>query len=327
VAARLSEMSASHGGISGRGCCLHLVSGEPKRADRAREIRADRPVPFGLLWPKPRLACLEPLDSAKPPPPSRRIRGGSPRLQRYRPGVEAGSRARSSLRAGGGSARGISTPRCSSPHVARFARRACRPPRIPRAAPGPYGRSTKSHVLGASQPSLGYRGQRLRDFPLRHRFASLTLAYNQEDYIEYCLRGVARAVGALFVMFSERPWSTYNPSAREECHRVDNTTLILNQLKVELPGLRIIAGDWHCEEDMRNQGLAAARQSGFEFLMIVDADESYHDDHLAASKSLSPILQSTTTGGVACASPSSTATTSSMERITTCPWSFVPARA
>ena len=121
----------------------------------------------------------------------------------------------------------------------------------------------------------------MRNLPLGHRFASLTLAYNQEDYIEYCLKGLAHSVGALFVMFSERPWSTYNPSARKEFDRVDNTWHILSRLQAELPHLRIVAGDWHCEEDMRNQGLAAARESGFDYLLIVDADEFYHDNDLA----------------------------------------------
>lgn len=120
----------------------------------------------------------------------------------------------------------------------------------------------------------------MRDFPLKHRIASLTLAYNQGDYIEHCLRGLARSAGALFVMFSERPWTRYNPSARTEFYQTDNTWQILTRLQSELPHLRVIPGEWDCEEDMRNQGLAAARESGFEFLLIADADEFYHDHDL-----------------------------------------------
>jgi hypothetical protein len=126
----------------------------------------------------------------------------------------------------------------------------------------------------------------MRDFPLKPRIASLTLAYNQGDYIEYCLKGLARSVGALLVMFSERPWTTYNPSARKEFHQVDNTRQILTRLQSELPHLRVIAGEWDCEEDMRNRGLAVARELGFELLLIVDADEFYHEDDLARIQEL-----------------------------------------
>ncbi len=113
------------------------------------------------------------------------------------------------------------------------------------------------------------------------RFASLTLAYNQEDYLEYCLRSIAPFAGTLFVMFSKRPWVRYNPVARQEFQRLDNTGRILARLQADLPHLRVITGEWDCEEDMRNEGLAAAREAGYDFLLVVDADEFYRGNDLA----------------------------------------------
>ena len=107
----------------------------------------------------------------------------------------------------------------------------------------------------------------------RARFASLTLAYNQEDYIESCLRTLAGQCGAMFVMYSEQPFDGYNPNARRECTRLDSTPTILHRLAREYAHLHVIKGTWSLEDDMRNDGLTAARCAGFDHLFVLDADE------------------------------------------------------
>ena len=119
-------------------------------------------------------------------------------------------------------------------------------------------------------------------FSDRSRFASLTLAYNQGDYIESCLRELAPHTGASFVMYSDRPFTRYNPDARREYSRVDGTRHILRRLEVEFPHLRVIEGVWDDEQEMRDAGHAAALAEGFEYLLIVDADEFYRRGDLAS---------------------------------------------
>ena len=109
------------------------------------------------------------------------------------------------------------------------------------------------------------------------RFAALTLAYHQEDYLEPCLRSLAGHCGGLFVMYSELPFTRYNPRAREEGFASDATGAILAALQPEIPGLEVIEGVWEGEDEMRNEGRSAALASGFDYLLIVEADEFYGD--------------------------------------------------
>jgi hypothetical protein len=107
----------------------------------------------------------------------------------------------------------------------------------------------------------------------REDVASLTLAYNQEDYIEACIRALAPECGAMYVMYSLVPFDGYNPNARLQSARVDDTGQILDQLRAEFSHLHVIRGEWSYEDEMRNEGLAAARTAGFSHLLVVDADE------------------------------------------------------
>ena len=111
-------------------------------------------------------------------------------------------------------------------------------------------------------------------------FAAILLAYNQEDYIEQCVREIANHCGAIFIMYSAVPFTFYNPNAREEFSRQDSTSSILAKLKQEYSNLHIIEGEWSKEDDMRNDGRAAALAAGFEYLLIIDADEFFPKDCL-----------------------------------------------
>lgn len=114
----------------------------------------------------------------------------------------------------------------------------------------------------------------------KHRFAAILLAYNQEDYIEHCIRELAPQCGAIYIMYSEVPFDFYNPNARKEFHQPDNTKNILKNLQLHFNNLNIIEGDWSKEDDMRNCGRKAALDAGFDYLLIIDADEFFAKDTL-----------------------------------------------
>ena len=109
------------------------------------------------------------------------------------------------------------------------------------------------------------------------RFGALVLAYNQEEYISYCLRALSPHVDCIAVVFSEYPWTAYNARAREMFCVADRTRDILTGLSRQLANLIIIEGQWEREEDMRNDGLRELRRAGMDVCLSIDADEFYPD--------------------------------------------------
>lgn len=118
------------------------------------------------------------------------------------------------------------------------------------------------------------------------RVASLTLAYHQADYIESSLCELAPYVDGMYVMYAQEPFTRYNPTARAETFADDATGAILERLRGRIPHLRILSGSWECEEDMRNDGLSAARRDGFDVLFVVDADEFFSEGTLDLARTL-----------------------------------------
>jgi hypothetical protein len=116
--------------------------------------------------------------------------------------------------------------------------------------------------------------------------ASLTLAYHQADYIEFSLRDLAPYVDGMYVMYARKPFTRYNPTSLEERFADDATGAILERLRNDIPHMRILAGTWACEEDMRNDGLDSARREGFDILYIIDADEFFADGMLGQARKM-----------------------------------------
>lgn len=116
------------------------------------------------------------------------------------------------------------------------------------------------------------------------RFGAIVLAYNQEEYISYCLRALAPHVAHVVVVFSELPWTAYNPRAREMLALADDTGAHLTALQRELSNLTVIEGVWSREEDMRNAGLSVVRTLGVDVCLVLDADEFYPEGGLRQLK-------------------------------------------
>lgn len=112
------------------------------------------------------------------------------------------------------------------------------------------------------------------------RTGAMVLAYKQEEYLAYCLRSLAPHVDDVVVLFSESPFTAYNPDAREQFRTPDGTRAILDALHAELPNLRVVEGTWDSEPAARNAGLQSLRRAGDQVVLLVDADEFYPDGGL-----------------------------------------------
>ncbi len=105
--------------------------------------------------------------------------------------------------------------------------------------------------------------------------AALVLAYNQEEYLGPCLEALAPEVEHMVVVYSDAPFSAYNPEARQQFGAPDGTAEILARAAARMPGLSVVRGRWEAEEPMRDAGLDLARELGAGLCLIVDADEFY----------------------------------------------------
>jgi len=104
------------------------------------------------------------------------------------------------------------------------------------------------------------------------RIAAHMLGYGVNRFLPDSVQHVFPHVDKLFVGYSARPFSynigvretDVNPTSRETFTELGNEG-----------DLEVIDGDWSTEEEARNACLDAARQQGFDWLLVIDADEFY----------------------------------------------------
>jgi glycosyltransferase involved in cell wall biosynthesis len=102
--------------------------------------------------------------------------------------------------------------------------------------------------------------------------AAQMLGYGINRFLPDCLSHVLPHVDKLFVGYSSRPFS-YNKRVREtETNPTPRESFTALSLESRI---EIIDGDWATEEDARNACLDAARRQGFDWLLVIDADEFY----------------------------------------------------
>lgn len=102
--------------------------------------------------------------------------------------------------------------------------------------------------------------------------AAHMLGYGVNRFLPDSVSHVLPHVDKLFVGYSAKPFS-YNQAVREtETNSTsrESFTRLEGGSKVE-----VIDGDWATEEDARNACLDAARRQGFDWLLVIDADEFY----------------------------------------------------
>lgn len=104
------------------------------------------------------------------------------------------------------------------------------------------------------------------------KIALQVIAFNVDTWLDKMLKNAAPFVDKIFIAYPPRPWA-YSDYARK--HLV-NPTQIQNYKLETLPcETEIVQGDWRYEEETRNNLLNLAREEGFDWMVIQDADEFY----------------------------------------------------
>lgn len=109
------------------------------------------------------------------------------------------------------------------------------------------------------------------------RFAAHVLLFDCQKFILPMLDNCGPHVEKIYVAYSPVPW-TYNPQARKTMSNTVDPD-ILKQSKYA-DKIELITGTWDREHEQRNACLKKAKEDGFDFLLIHDADEYYiHEDY------------------------------------------------
>jgi hypothetical protein len=105
------------------------------------------------------------------------------------------------------------------------------------------------------------------------RFAVQILFYDCDNFILRTISNCAQFVERIYVTYSPEPWDAYNRRARSEFKNPSNPEILCQSPFYDK--VTFIQGTWHTEEDQRNACLDKAREEGFDYLIIQDADEFY----------------------------------------------------
>lgn len=108
---------------------------------------------------------------------------------------------------------------------------------------------------------------------MNYKIAVMILFYDCEQFILKTIENCAPHVDKIFITYSPEPWSRYNKNARNNFKNNVNPK-ILNDSKY-INKIQLIEGVWDTEEQQRNDCLKIAKEEGFDFLIIQDADEFY----------------------------------------------------
>jgi hypothetical protein len=109
------------------------------------------------------------------------------------------------------------------------------------------------------------------------KFATHILHFNQDNWIFKNIDMVAPYVDKIYVAWSKYPWN-YNKKAKKEFLNKSNPDDLFKSKYSDK--IILIKGEWDLDEDQRNSCLNRARQDGMDYLLIIDADEFYHEEDL-----------------------------------------------
>ena len=108
---------------------------------------------------------------------------------------------------------------------------------------------------------------------VKYKFAVMILYFDCEQFILRTIENCAPFVEKIYVMYSELPFSNYNPEATNKFRNTSDKEVLKKSKyynKIEL-----IEGNWVTEDGTRNECLYKAKKDGFDFLILQDADEFY----------------------------------------------------
>ena len=118
----------------------------------------------------------------------------------------------------------------------------------------------------------------MKEHKFTKRFAAHAMVFNcSEDMLLRMINNCGSFVEKIYIAYSEYPW-IHNPEAR---NRYKNNT-DLNTLKKSAYYYKIefIFGEWNTDMEERATCLAKAKNDGFDYLIIQDADEFYSFEDL-----------------------------------------------
>jgi hypothetical protein len=113
------------------------------------------------------------------------------------------------------------------------------------------------------------------------KIAVQILYFNSHQFILHTLANCASQVDKIFLSYSPKPWSNYNSRAREEFEN-QSSLEIVRQSK-HFSKVEIVEGVWDTEEAQREECRLLAKDQGFDFLIVQDADEFYLPQDYAAN--------------------------------------------
>lgn len=105
---------------------------------------------------------------------------------------------------------------------------------------------------------------------------ALYCVYDDAYWLPYSVASIYEVVPQIYIFVSNKPW--YGPE-RDQSATLDCIAGLLDpkgKIKLE-------RGEWDSEPEQRNYTLALAQYSGFAYGLIIDADEVYHKEQLAAA--------------------------------------------
>jgi hypothetical protein len=105
------------------------------------------------------------------------------------------------------------------------------------------------------------------------RIAVQILYFDCEQFILRTIDNCGPFVEKIYIVYSELPYASYNANARK-LYRNPSSLEVLKQSPY-FDKIEIVEGVWDNEQDQRNQCLLKAKEDGFDFLIIQDADEFY----------------------------------------------------
>ncbi len=104
------------------------------------------------------------------------------------------------------------------------------------------------------------------------KFAVQILYFDCEQFILAAIENCAPFVDKIYISYSKLPW-TYNQNARSSYENTVNKELIFQSPYVDK--IELVEGEWATEEEQRNFCLDKAKNEGYDYMIIQDADEFY----------------------------------------------------
>jgi len=106
-------------------------------------------------------------------------------------------------------------------------------------------------------------------------------AYNEEEYIGYCLRGIYNHVDYITVLMN-----TGTTWGGTEITYLDRTAEIAVNFPDPDNKIQVIGGEWETQGEQRNYGLNILRELECDYVFVVDADEFYRQEDMVRLREL-----------------------------------------